>query len=300
MRQKVLIIVLLPVFLVLSVPNNIYPISGSVKSQKDYIFTLDHIRNMRIIISNFATKDLKDDFDKTVVLFQSSSKEFYAQEFSYYDEKSKKQRTRFYQVKKELNALFDKMAGLYLKRAKVVLDSTSKESFDIIVTYGKQSNLVKFFNKNFDPRIDIKPYKEKEYHFFRDKEVIERYLKHGYKKLQDAKRIYNDQDLNFIKAKNEKKSSDYNYLISRFWKVISDCRQAKQYGIEIHKILKINEVTTILRRYHKNLVSLDPNPIFDDRIPEEFKVDANDNLKLIHSHEVQRVSKIIPKPDKSK
>ncbi len=298
MRKKIFILMLLTIVVNFFTDNNIYSLSGSRKSQDDYVFTLDHIRNMRIIVSNFATKELESDFDRIVKLFQNNAKLFYAQEFSYYDKEANKYRTRFYQLKKELSVLFDKMANIYLKRTKEVLDSTSKESFDIIVTYGKQSNLVKFFNRNFDPRIDIKPYKEKEYHFFRDKEVIERYLKNGYKKLQDAKRTYNDQDLKFIKAKKEKKSSDYNYIISRLWKVISDCRQAKRYGIEIHKILKVNEVTTILKRYEKNIVSLDPNPIFDDRIPQEFKVDANDNLKLIHSHEEQRISKIAPKSGK--
>ena len=33
-------------------------------------------------------------------------------------------------------------------------------------------------------------------------------------------------------------------------------------------------------------------PIYDDRIPEEYKVDANDNMKLIHGTENAKVEKI--------
>ncbi len=292
MNNKVIAILILISWVCLLSSARSYAVSGSVQSQDDYIFTLTHLRNMRIVIENFGTDELKTHFDKVSQLFQRNAKEFYAQEFSFFDEESKKYRTRFFYVKKEMSTLFDKMANIYLERGKEILDSTTKQSFDILISYGRQSNLVKFFNKEFDPLNDIKPYKEKEYHFFHDKEIIERYLRHGYKTLNNAKRIYTDPDLLLIKNKEKKTSKDYSYLINRYWRVISDCRQAKQYGIEIHKILKVNEVTTILKRYQKNLVSLDPNPIFDDRIPQEFKVDANDNLKLIHSHELQRISKV--------
>ena len=72
--------------------------------------------------------------------------------------------------------------------------------------------------------------------------------------------------------------------------IISSCRTAKLYGIEIHKIMNINELIRILEKYELNLNELDP--IFDDRIPEEYKVDANDNIKLIHTLEMKRLESV--------
>jgi len=48
-------------------------------------------------------------------------------------------------------------------------------------------------------------------------------------------------------------------------------------------------VGDILRKY--NLSSGALSPIFDDRIPEDFKIDANDNIRLIHSIEKERLTK---------
>ena len=59
------------------------------------------------------------------------------------------------------------------------------------------------------------------------------------------------------------------------------------YGLEIHKILNINKLGDILRKY--NLTAQRLNPIFDDRIPEDYKLDAIDNKKLIYSLEKKRL-----------
>jgi len=59
--------------------------------------------------------------------------------------------------------------------------------------------------------------------------------------------------------------------------------------IEIHKILKAHEIVAIQNKYGIKGNTLEP--IFDDRIPEEYKVDANDNMSLVHSIEKSRLQK---------
>ena len=295
MRAKTLFILLLIVFMSLVAINNLYPISSSVKSLNDYNICLDHIRSIRIMILNFADDTLKGKYNKTKELFKKSAEGHYSQEYTYYDKNKKKYRTRFHEVKTDLSILFEDLANIYLKRTKEILNSTTKDTFDILISYGKKSGLASYFTRPYDPLRDIKPYKEKEYHFFHDKETIERYLKEGYRKLKDARRIYNHYDLKYIKDKKEKTQKDIDYIIERYLKVISNCRQAKQYGIEIHRILKKNELMAIVKRYRQKTTSLDP--IFDDRIPEKFKVDANDNLKLIHSHEQKRIPGNVKRKD---
>jgi len=272
-----------------------YAISSAAKSNIDYYNTITLLRNLRIMVMNFADDSMKTKYESTKNTFQRCAEDYYAREYTYVDKDSKKHQLRFTEVKIELSALYSTMAELYLKRTKEILDSTSKNSFDILISYGRQSGMARYFGKPFDPLKDIKPYKEKEYHFFQDKQTIENYLREGYKRLQDARRMYNDPDLKIVIDKKEKKFGDLDFIMGRYADVIETCRQAKQYGIEIHRILKKHEVTSIMKRHNLSSASLDP--VFDDRIPDIFKVDANDNLKLIHTHELARAGKA-PKDSK--
>jgi len=54
-------------------------------------------------------------------------------------------------------------------------------------------------------------------------------------------------------------------------------------------MVKVHQLDTIQRKYGLESNKLDP--IYDDRIPEEFKVDANDNISLVHSIEKARLEK---------
>ncbi len=257
-------------------------VSSAVKSQLDYVFTLNHIRDMRVIVDNFGDEEQKKQFEDIKSAFNRASEEFYAQNFiSSYQ--------KFFNLKERLSSFMEGIAAMYIKRSQEILDSTSKASFDILINYGRGGPMAKYFRKPFNPLEDIKPYKEEEYHFFHSRETIERYLRGGYKNLQDARNIIADPDLEMIKAKKNKTSANLNFIISRYSIVIEDCRLAKQYGIEIHKMIKIHQMGEIQRKY--NLPGATLEPIFDDRIPEEYKVDANDNIKLIHSVEKERLGK---------
>ena len=261
--------------------TGVFAVSAAVKSQEDYIFTLDTLREMRVIIENFGTPELKTQHEEIRAQFIRASEEFYAQNYASSHQK-------FYNVKERLVTLLEAVSGMYIERTKNILDSTQKASFDIIIKYTKKGGILHYFKKPFNPVEDIKPYKEEEYHFFYDRETIERYIHRGYKKLEEAKNTLKEEDLKIIKNKKNKTSPNLDYMIERHQKAISDCRLAKQYGIEIHKLVKSNQVGDILRKYNLSGAALDP--IFDDRIPEEYKVDANDNLKLIHAIEKERLT----------
>lgn len=263
-----------------AVPGN--AISSAAKSQMDYVFTLNHIRELRVIVDNFGDEEQKKQFEDIKNLFNKASEEFYAQNFvSSYQ--------KFYNLKERLSTLMESIADMYIKRSQTILDSTSKASFDILINYSKDGPLAKYFRKSFNPLEDVKPYKEEEYHFFHSRETIERYLRGGYKSLQDARNILADPDMEVIKTKKNKTSANLDFMINRYASAVDNCRLAKQYGIEIHKMIKVHQIGEIQRKY--NLVGATLEPVFDDRIPEEFKVDANDNVKLIHSIEKERLMK---------
>ncbi len=268
-------------------PSTLLAVSSAVKSQEDYVFTLDVMRSLKVIVENFGDPDQLKKYDEIKSQFTSASEEFYAQNFvSSYQ--------KFYNLKERIVTLSEIVSEMYIKRTKEILDSTTKDSFDILLKYSRSGGLIKYVKKPFDPVFGIKNYKEEEYHFFQDKEIIERYLRNGYKKLQDARNVLNDQDFQYVKNKKTRTSENLDFIITRNMKAISDCRLGKQYGIEIHKIIKVHLIGEIQKKY--NLPNIPLDPVFDDRIPEQYKVDANDNLRLIHAIEKERLKAVAKKP----
>ena len=84
-------------------------------------------------------------------------------------------------------------------------------------------------------------------------------------------------------------SKNMDFIIQSYINVISLCREAKQYGIEIHKVRKVHETGNILAKY--NISGSELTAIYDDRIPKEFKIDAVDNMELVYTIEEERIKK---------
>jgi hypothetical protein len=259
-----------------------YSISPATKSTKDYGLTLSTLRHLNIMVENFGDEQMKKKYTDVKTQFQDAGENFYGQDFTSSSLKFKK-------VKMELISLLETIDDLYLKRTKEILDSTSKESFDSLIEYSKQSGLGRYFLKPYDPLKDIKPYEPEKFHLFRDREKIEAYLREGYKKYNRAKNIFEDPEIALLRKKTTLTDKNIHYIISSYMDVVFICRQAKEEGIEIHRVSKINELGKSMLKY--NIPHSSFTPIFDDRIPEKYKVDANDNLRLIHTLEMKKLQK---------
>ncbi len=271
-------------FLLILTASDVFPISSAVKSTQDYAFTLDTIRQMRIMVENFG-----DDQNKLTEKFNSIRSQFRIAGENYYGQDFQASTLKFAQVKMELISILEMIDTLYLARTKKILDSTAEQSFDILIEYTRQSGLAQYFSRPYDPMRDVKPYKPEDYHLYHDRQKIENYLRQGYKKYHRAKNIFEDPDIAMLRKRDNLTIKNINHIIQSFTDVVILCREAKQNGIEIHKVLKTHELGKSLLKYntsHGTIV-----PIFDDRIPDEYKVDANDNIKLIHSKELQKLKK---------
>ncbi|MGL4369309.1 MAG: hypothetical protein ACRCUT_06520 [Spirochaetota bacterium] len=278
--------------------TDLFALSAAVKSQNDYAGTLEMIRDLRVIVENFGTDAQKKKYEDIRIYFKQSAERHYAGEFikpdaltedAQPDNNAQSSVEMFNRLKLQMSELFDEIANGYIIRAQMLLDSTSKETNDILIDYGKNTGSAKYFYRPIDPLTEKKPYNPGKYHFYRDKETLERYLKSGYKALQDARTLYNNPDYMYIKAKKNKTSGDLDFLLSSQQGVIKYCRQAKQYGIEIHRILKETSLVAIQKKYNVSLGTIVRSPLYDDRIPEEFKVDAIDNQKQIFSLEKETI-----------
>ena len=279
-------------------PNAAFALSAAVKSQNDYEMTLDMLRDLRIIVENFGSDDQKKRYDEVKALFKQSAERHYAQEFlrpdtitedAAPDNNAQSSTELFLKLKGELSSVLDTIAKGYIDRSQGIMDSTAKETNDILIDYGRNTGMAKYFYRPIDPLTEKKPYSADKYHFFRDKESLERYLKNGYKALQDARSIYNNPDYIYIKGKQSKTPDDLNFLLYKQQGIIKYCRQSKQYGLEIHKVLKESSLDAIQKKYGTTLGTITKYPIYDDRIPEEYKVDAIDNQKLIFKIEKERI-----------
>lgn len=275
-----------------------YSISAAVKSQQDYAYILSVIKTMDIIVSNFpdnmipdeegaekeeGNNEIRNQYDEIRVKFQRAGETYFSRDYA-------DAYNQFRSLKFELIDLLELISLNYKARTKEILDSLSTDVFDILVEYGKGSPKTHFFRLSFDPMYDQKPYNEKNHHLFYNRETIATYLKDGYARYRDAQDQFNDPEIQYIINKRNISSKSLNYVVERYLNTITFCREAKQLGIEIYKIgitrYDLPERAAKPDRpevIHSNNVK----PVLDERIPEEFKVDANDNLNLIHSEEVR-------------
>lgn len=280
--MKIRLFVTAATLLLVCTATDVFSVSPAVKSTQDYAFTLDTIRQLRIMVENFGDEQMKKKYSDIKVLFQEAGENYYGQDFT-------NSALKFKKVKMELISMLETIDDLYLKRTKEILDSTSKDSFDTLIEYTKQSGLGQYFARPYDPIRDVKPYESDKFHLFYDRQKIENYLREGYKKYQKAKNLFEDPEIAIMRKRDNLTVKNINYIIKSYSDVVFMCREAKQNGIEIHKVKNINELGKSLVKYditHGTVI-----PIYDDRIPEKYKVDANDNIRLIHAVEMKKLQK---------
>ena len=267
------------------------------QSGADYRFTFGVLRQMESMMINFQTDDRKNDHELLKRNFEDAALEYYGQNYG-------ESVTKFYNLKLEMIRVLEQLCTDYMDRTKEILTATTADNkvFDIFVNYSKQGSYYAYFRKPFDPLVDIKPYREdfrvEDFHFFYHLRRVENYLKYGHYYFFEAKRAFNDPDIAFFKSKKKIPTEELSYIIQKYINVIIHCRQAKLLAIEIYKLKNFFQPIYYQDKY--NLRKDQFTPIFDDRIPEKFMVDAVDNAKLLYPEELARKEKIAERVNNSK
>lgn len=263
-------------------------ISVSVRSSQDYYYTTKILREMKPMITNFKTDENQKAMDSLMKNFAEATLEHYG---TNYDSSS----IKYYNLKLEIIKVLESISTQYIDRTKEILTATAADNntIEVFIEYDKNSGYASYFNKPFDPLKDVKPYNDKftakDYHFFYDSQKVESYLKNGHYNYSEAKKFFNDPEIAFIKSRKKIKSDQLNYIIDKYINVIQFCRLAKQSALEIYKVK--NEFTTGAIQDKYSLRKDQITPIFDDRIPEKFRVDAIDNIKMLYPVELERKKK---------
>lgn len=265
-----------------------YPISVAERSNKDYYYITGILREIKPMIANFKNDSNQKAIETITKNYEEASLQYYGQNF---DDSAAK----FYNLKLDIMKMMEELSTLYLQRTDELLKSTIEDnkSIEIFLELDRRNGYASYFNKPFDPLKDVKPYDEKftakDYHFYFDAAKIERYLKNGFYHYHEAKRIQAGEDIAFIKSRKKIKTENIDFVINKYMNVIIMCRIAKESALEIYRVKNQNVTANILDKYQIRKEHF--TPIFDDRIPEKFKVDAVDNVKLLYNVELTRRKK---------
>lgn len=284
---------------VLIAPLALFSKSNSAISEEDYVYTLTLLRELNTIVLNFGTEEQVEQYKKIKVYYQVAAERHYSKHFIKSvslsgnptpDANIKTSIDLFYELKVDLLEMYEEMSDFYIIRTQVLLDGMAREATDILIEYGKQSALAKYFQRPVDPLRDSKPYDANKYHYFYKRQSIEAQLDSGYRYLQQARNVYLDVDYLYVKDKEQRTSADLDFLLEKHRAVIILSRQAKECGLAVYQTLNTHKMDDILRKYDVSITNVIRYPIYDDRLPEEFKIDATDNRKLAFNIEKKRVA----------
>jgi len=274
---------------------NLHARSALAQSGLDYKSIFGILREMESMMVNFQTEDRKKDQEMLKKKFEEATLEFYGQNF----DASAKQ---YYDLKLEILRVLEQLCKDYMDRTKELLTAAYNENkvIDIFINYSKSGSYYWYFKKPFDPLNDISPYREdfpvEDFHFFYNMKRVENYMKYSHFHLSEAKRLFNDPEIAFFKTKKKMLTVELDYILEKYIYVVKHCRYAKQLGIEIYKLK--NKFKSSYFQDVYNLRKSQFTPIFDDRIPEKYVIDAIDNAKLLYPQELERKNKIIEKVNK--
>ncbi len=272
--------------------SDAFAVSAAVRSGKDYAYTTGVLRELKPMMTNFKTDENQKVFELLMKNFEEATLEYYG---TNYDSSS----IKYFNLKLQLIKALENLSSLYIERTKEILTATSidNNTIEVFITYNKHSGYASYFKKPFDPLFDVKPYDDKltakDYHFFYDSQRVQSYLRNGHFNYSEAKRFVSDPEIPFIKSRKRIKTEQLDYIIDRYINAIQFCRMAKQSALEIYKVKNESVTGSIQDKYglRKDQIT----PIFDDRIPEKYKVDAIDNVKLLYPVEQERRKKMLAK-----
>ena len=275
---------------VILIYSHAFPISLAVRSNKDYTLTTKILRELKPMTTNFKTDENQKEMLSLTKNFEDAVLDYYGMN---YDSSA----VKFYNLKMQLIKMMENMCNSYLERTNEVLQSTAfdNKTVQIFITYDKNSGYAAYYKKPFDPLRDVKPYDEnfsiQDFHLFADAQKVDNCLKNAHFYFTQARKCFNDPEIAFIKSRKKIKSDQLTYILEKYLDVIQNCRTAKQCGLEIYKIKNEFRTGTIQEKYQLRKDQI--TPIFDDRIPEKFKVDAVDNVGMLYPVEQERKKKTI-------
>ncbi|MDH5717199.1 MAG: hypothetical protein OEZ22_06140 [Spirochaetia bacterium] len=262
--------------------SQLHAISAAEKAREKRVELMDAIVFLNTAVTNFGTGEQKNQYDE----FKSKSSKALA---FYFEENYSEAYKQFLEVQLDIEKLLENLSSQYIERSEKMMSELVTEVMDINIEYDKRGEYVTQTLKNKEPNLQ-RTYDHVNYHLTYDKRPMTFSIDYGYKDLGTAKKV-RQRAIDIEKHLEEGQKLTPRHRKERIEKYIATikiCRKAKDKALNIHRLNNRNDIYSVQTQYKDNpyMVEKKLDPVFDTRIPDEYKIDANDNLNRIHEKEV--------------
>ncbi|MCB1143007.1 MAG: hypothetical protein KDK54_12245 [Leptospiraceae bacterium] len=245
----------------------------------------------------------------------------------YYEGRYPNSYRRFLEAQLNVENLLEDLSQLYIESTDEILKASlekkdpkgdeangeyknatiDKDFVDISVEYGRGSDVLSSFKTDREAPAYGRLYEPREYHYAINKGKIENSVENGYKMLGEAKRaklaaLKIEQRL----ERHQKLQPEHRkYRIERYIDVIVKCRDARKAAFNIYQLkyandneyLQTDEKFTLegeANNYRVNpyVKEAKLHPVFDNRIPAQYRRDAVDVSGKVFIDEVNEYIKL--------
>ncbi len=258
-------------------------VSVTEKAKEKLTQNREYIVELEIILENFGTDEQKAEY--------AEIKDGYLAGLSYFlQKKYAGSYSKLLEAQKRLEKLYEQLSMDYIERTNEMLHNVAKQYVDINIKYDYNSELVARYEKTREPPDEKLSYDPKNYHLYYDKYDIYNNINVGYSRLGDAERVrtYAMELEKWYEEGKEMDPSVHSTRIEHYSIAINLCREAKRNVIRAYQLMNRNDIYTVQTEFADNRFAIEKHldPVFDPRIPDEYKVDASDALRRIHANEI--------------
>jgi hypothetical protein len=239
---------------------------------------------LEVPLKNFQTPELEKEYDEIKAKFRAS--------LTYYYEVNYLESYRgFLETLVMLEKIYEKLSLQYVDRTNQMLQNAAQTIVNVEIEYHKRAIKNTLFDRDRLAPKEKQMYDPEDFHFTYTKRDISSNLEMGYNILTEAKEI-RQRAMDVDKFLEEDKEMDPNTRLRRvemYRAVITRCRQSKQNAIQAFRLIKKHDIYKVQEQFKNNYYAKEYNldPVFDPRIPDQYKVDASDSLNRLHAEEIR-------------
>jgi len=265
------------------------PVSLKAKKKKSELMTA--LIYINIPILNFAHENKKDKWYET---YNDLQEQYNIALEDYLERNYLESYRRFLSIEIEIEKLFSKISQFYIDRTGEMLKNSARNVIRLNIRYNKKSEIIRRFLTNTEPGFVTSSYDPKAFHYSYDVKTIMNNLELGYRKLGQAKKErqralklekYLDLDKN---NKLNIPSSMRRERIISYMNVINLSRKSKKNALYIFQLLRKYEAYCMQTNFRENYYYIEKklDPVFDYRIPPEYRRDASDVISAVYKIEI--------------
>lgn len=270
--------------------------------------SLEQLVYLDVPVQNFGTDDTK-------AAYQELKKQYSVALAFYFEDNYLEAYRGFLDIQAKIEKLYEQISLQYIDRTSILLQSAidgktgaeadgsapadgaekpindPKGAVDVEFQYNRRQDVVKRFGHDREAPKEKPLYDTKEYYYAVDKQAIINNLDAGYELLGNAKRA-RQEAMDLEKWLENDKPIDprmRKMRIDNYKAAIDACRQAKLNGIKAFQLLRRHDIYKVQTEFAENFYAVEKrlSPVFDLRIPAEYRIDFNDSYNKLHNDETK-------------